>query len=36
LRLAPDERERVTVTLRGAPEIEGAALTGTFEIVLDA
>jgi protocatechuate 3,4-dioxygenase beta subunit len=34
--LAPDERERVTVILRGAPEIEGGALAGTFEIVLDA
>jgi protocatechuate 3,4-dioxygenase beta subunit len=34
--LAPDERERVTVVLRGASEIEGAALAGTFEIVLDA
>jgi|1186.fasta_scaffold725031_1 protocatechuate 3,4-dioxygenase beta subunit len=34
--LAPDERERVTVILRGAPEIEGGALAGTFEIVLNA
>jgi protocatechuate 3,4-dioxygenase, beta subunit len=34
--LAPDERERVTVILRVAPEIEGGALAGTFEIVLEA
>jgi protocatechuate 3,4-dioxygenase beta subunit len=34
--LAPDERERVTVILRGAPEIESGALAGTFEIVLNA
>ena len=34
--LTPDERERVTVILRAAPEIEGGALAGTFEIVLDA
>jgi protocatechuate 3,4-dioxygenase beta subunit len=34
--LAPDERERVTVALRPAPEIEDGALTGTFEIVLAA
>jgi protocatechuate 3,4-dioxygenase, beta subunit len=35
-RLAPDERERVTVSLREAPEIEDGALAGTFEIVLAA
>jgi protocatechuate 3,4-dioxygenase, beta subunit len=35
-RLAPGERERVTVALRPAPEIEGGALAGTFEIVVAA
>jgi protocatechuate 3,4-dioxygenase, beta subunit len=34
--LGPDERERVTVALREAPEIEGGALAGTFEIVVEA
>ena len=34
--LVADERERVTVALRPAPEIEGGALVGTFEIVLAA
>ena len=34
--LSPDERERVTVALREAPEIEGGALAGTFEIVVAA
>jgi protocatechuate 3,4-dioxygenase beta subunit len=34
--LAPDERERVTVSLRPAPEIEGGALAGRFEIILAA
>ena len=32
--LGPDERERVTVALREAPEIESGALAGTFEIVV--
>ena len=32
--LTPDERERVTVALRPAPEIEGGTLAGTFEIVV--
>ena len=35
-RLDPGERERVTVALRPAPEIEGGALAGTFEIVVAA
>jgi protocatechuate 3,4-dioxygenase, beta subunit len=35
-RLAPGERERVTVALRPAPEVEGGALAGTFEIVVAA
>jgi protocatechuate 3,4-dioxygenase, beta subunit len=35
-RLAPGERERVTVALRPASEIEGGALAGTFEIVVAA
>ena len=30
----PDGRERATVALREAPEIEGGALAGTFEIVV--
>jgi protocatechuate 3,4-dioxygenase beta subunit len=34
--VGPDERERVTVALREAPEIEGGALAGTFEIVVAA
>ena len=35
-RLDLGERERVTVALRPAPEIEGGALAGTFEIVVAA
>jgi protocatechuate 3,4-dioxygenase, beta subunit len=35
-RLDPDERERVTVALRPAPEIESGALAGLFEIVVEA
>lgn len=35
-RLDPSERERVTVDLRPAPEIEDGALAGTFEIVVAA
>jgi protocatechuate 3,4-dioxygenase beta subunit len=34
--LGPDERGRVTVALREAPEIEGGALAGTFGIVVAA
>ncbi len=34
--LSPDERGRVTVALREAPEIEAGALAGTFEIVVAA
>ena len=33
-RLGSDERERVTVELRPAPELESGALTGRFDLVL--
>jgi protocatechuate 3,4-dioxygenase beta subunit len=33
-RLDSDERERLTVTLRPAPELEGGALSGIFDIVI--
>lgn len=35
-RLDADERDRVTVELRPAPEVEGGALAGVFEIVVPA